>query len=429
MRFLWLQYHIGRGHISAAMGSDLYKVFQQRANEWWAFYFDTLSGGWQEASSDWKTFGSLKLLYRYVCLSNVLLHLMKLVEKVQLGLMQPVVVALCEVWSLIFNWNVSLFSMWGLFENVTWVVDKAHRKNSNFWHDSGQHKDEEVELLFRYWSIAGCDWHSPLFVLPLRKGNGFISILVQGIHFAPTKCLPLPCLFYLPWLLCYWTDEQMGQDDVNAGLLVALWFLSGYSVDWSWAVADSWFRVLGRVRNISSMTMWYDIMNRSSNTSNHFHLTLLGAHTVVVALFHCHAQWSWWSHFFVRGFLRSRLFDIDYLKWVLMEEVELLRYSTDATHAFYSPGWLPCTGKWSSTIFHCDPLYWLSGQQGVGISERWHCVHQQTDWWWGTTSASTSMTITVFSIHYGIAYLHVFLSSCSNRIESCGRKFRSISVT
>ncbi|KAG0586933.1 hypothetical protein KC19_2G128600 [Ceratodon purpureus] len=30
---IWNDYHIGRGHISAVMGSELYKVFEQRANE------------------------------------------------------------------------------------------------------------------------------------------------------------------------------------------------------------------------------------------------------------------------------------------------------------------------------------------------------------------------------------------------------------
>lgn len=30
---IWNDYHIGRGHISAVMGSELYKIFEQRANE------------------------------------------------------------------------------------------------------------------------------------------------------------------------------------------------------------------------------------------------------------------------------------------------------------------------------------------------------------------------------------------------------------
>ncbi len=33
------QYHIGRGHISAGMGRDLYKLLQQRANQWYSLAF------------------------------------------------------------------------------------------------------------------------------------------------------------------------------------------------------------------------------------------------------------------------------------------------------------------------------------------------------------------------------------------------------
>jgi hypothetical protein len=36
---IWNDYHIGRGHISAGMGRDLYKLLQQRANQWYSLAF------------------------------------------------------------------------------------------------------------------------------------------------------------------------------------------------------------------------------------------------------------------------------------------------------------------------------------------------------------------------------------------------------
>lgn len=46
---------------------------------------------------------------------------------------------------------------------------------------------EEAEVIpssqFHLTDLDNADGCSPLFVLPLRKGNGFVSILVQGMAF------------------------------------------------------------------------------------------------------------------------------------------------------------------------------------------------------------------------------------------------------
>jgi hypothetical protein len=98
------QYHIGRGHISAGMGRDLYKLLQQRANQWYSLAFP---------------------------------HFFPLARDKE-------------------DWHCYL-----------------HQKKLQSFLSSQFHLTD----------LDNADGCSPLFVLPLRKGNGFVSILVQGMAF------------------------------------------------------------------------------------------------------------------------------------------------------------------------------------------------------------------------------------------------------
>jgi hypothetical protein len=98
------QYHIGRGHISAGMGRDLYKLLQQRANQWYSLAFPDFF-----------------LLAR---------------------------------------------------DNEDWHCYLHQKKLQSF-----------LSSQFHLTDLDNADGCSPLFVLPLRKGNGFVSILVQGMAF------------------------------------------------------------------------------------------------------------------------------------------------------------------------------------------------------------------------------------------------------